>query len=133
MGLGIAQFRLLGCTRIRENSNRESVGVQLCWNAVRLFYRKWKETHPTAPLIELCDLIVKMLGKRSDMHLKVKAMEGWGLMLFVISEVRKQRRFIGEAVADNISACGQCLVDYMDKLRSCGAEVPTSEIQACDT
>ena len=73
-----------------------------------------------------------MLGKRSDMHLKVKAMEGWGLMLFVISEVRKQRRFIGETVADNIVACGQCLVDYMARLRSCGAEVPTADRQACD-
>ena len=100
-----------------------------CWNTVRLFYDEWKEQHPDKPLTELTDLTRKMVGKVNEPTLKLKAMETFGILRFLINEVPKHSRKIGEEVADTITQAGSCLVKFMDRLRECGPIVPTMVIQ----
>ena len=60
------------------------------------FYERYQRDHPDKPLTRLSDLTTKMIGKYNDQKLKMKAMEIWGFLLFLISILEDHDGILGD-------------------------------------
>ena len=70
----------------------------------------------------LADLIPKMVGTNNDPKLKVKAAECWGIMLFLINELRRLEHRAGPDWAALLQA-GEALVQMVDIWQNCGINI----------
>ena len=93
----------------------------------------WKKDHPDKPLTELGDFkFNKMIGTDNDQTLKVKALECWGLLLYVRGAFARYREIIGVDLADVYIEALDCLIRYTEIMKSCGVNVPIqSHQEAC--
>ena len=81
-------------------------------------------------LTELPDLTIKMVGTSNAPSLKLKAMEAWGFLLFLLHVLRtSSHRFTDPTVVALWLECGECLERFTSLLRSTPARVPDEVIQ----
>ena len=70
-----------------------------------------------------------MVGTAVAPYLKMKAMECWGLVHFLVAERRSQRAILGLALADKVIECGECMIQYINTMKSCRIVVTPGEVQ----
>ena len=82
-----------------------------------LWYSDRHQEFPAEQLTRLTDLTQKMVGSTAEPHLKLKAMETYGFMLFLINLLRKYpAQILG---SHRLLESGRCLERYVFLLRQC--------------
>jgi hypothetical protein len=89
----------------------------------------YKETRSVNPgLTQLSDLTIKMIGSASDPKLNSKGAETWGLLLFLLSELKAHRGRSG-ATGERYLEAGLSLQRVVVIFKSCGPRVPDESRQ----
>ena len=104
-----------------EGSEGEAIRVALM--SLKGELQRWYESKPMAEITKLSNLTMKMIGSKNDRKLKVKAMECYGFMFFLLHCLRKYRASLGGG-ADLYINSGVCLADYVALLKGAPVNLP---------
>ena len=88
----------------------------------------WYKTPRGEGLTCLHDLTTKMLGSFGDHKLKSKAMETWGVLLFLCDMLRQHRPLCGQRGAVFLEA-GMLLQHYVDLIKAGGYNLEPAALQ----
>ena len=84
--------------------------------------------HPEENLTRLGDLTIKMLGAMDNPRLKTKAMETYGILLFLVLVLPRYRLRVGPEYEKLLEA-GQLVLRYVEILKSSPVILPVNARQ----
>ena len=94
------------------------------------FYVQRHSDRPLEGLTRVADVTPKMFGTSNDQKCKVKGAECWGLMLFLVHELRRLGSRAG-AHWNELLMAGECLVRMIDVWNNNGTRIPQGDIDEC--
>ena len=80
------------------------------------FYSVYDQEHPGEPITRVSKFTPKKLGTSEKHKLRFKAMETWGLALFVLQTLEKRYHVVG-AQGSRFLACGRHLLTFAHDLK----------------
>jgi hypothetical protein len=107
---------------------RLQVSVHQMRAALFKWYDEWAKEHPDEPLTRINNITYKMIGDQWNPRLKLKAMETYGFLVFLLAMVRKYTAQVGPTSAALLES-GNCLVRYVQILKGAGANLTPREKQ----
>ena len=99
-------------------------------NKLFQWYRRRKHLNPDEGLTELQEFKASMMGTNQDRKGGTTADETWGLLLFLLGEIRVLEARSGEHAA-RLLAAGECLERLVLTWRGYGWAIPDAVIQRC--
>jgi hypothetical protein len=107
-----------------------SIAVLAMRHSLMVWYRQRHQRNPAERLTRVHNLTRKMLGDPGDRHLKTKAAETWGILLFVTDMLERHQ---GQLPADalRLRVAGMSLVQMVEVLSAHGVRMPPAAIQTC--
>lgn len=92
------------------------------------FYCSWDRTHPADKVTRVSSLTPKMLGVGGKRACKTKAMESWGILLFLVDLFGNNVGRLGPSAPTFLDA-GRLLQDFLATLKRCGPAVRVRDQQ----
>jgi hypothetical protein len=102
------------------------VSLLMLRNALHIFYT----TAANRKLTRVHDFTIKMLGTQATPQCKTKAAETFGVMLFLIDQLRTHRERLSDESAILLEA-GECLATVTNIWNTHGTQIPDDAIQLC--
>ena len=106
-----------------------AVGVLCMRRELFDWYKTRRAADPGVILTQLSDLTQKMIGTAAEKALKTKAMETYGLLLFVIAMAQKYSVAVGSTVARDLIAAGSALVRLLQIFKGAPINVPSANLE----
>ncbi len=119
---------------VHERSDDEKVIVGLkCLKAeMQIWYETYDRQHPQDKSTRISTFTQKMIGTRGKPKCKVKAMECFYLMLFLLDLLGKYRIRIGASYEKLVDG-GRALKDYVEMLKRASMNLSITELQVLAT
>ena len=99
------------------------VAVQCMKGELFAWYERRRRSHPQERLTEVSDLTPNMLGTRAEPKLKLKAMECWGMFLFLLYFIEAHAARIGDRISAYLRV-GKLLERFYVVLKAHGHVLP---------
>jgi hypothetical protein len=94
------------------------------------WYGDYHELHPTANLSRVSNLTPKMVGASADKRrLKTKAMETFGICLFLVDSLEKYQHFLDKARCETFLNSGKSLLALLQRMKDCDVNPSFSDQQ----
>ena len=107
-----------------------SIAVLAMRHSLMVWHRQRHQQNPAERLTRVHNSTRNLLGDPGDRHLKTKAAETWGILLFVTDMLERHQ---GQLPADalRLRVAGMSLVQMVEVLSAHGVRVPPAAIQTC--
>ena len=112
----------------RTEAERIKVGMLLVVQELKAFYRSFDAAHPGHPASRIGRLTVKMVGTKDDRKLKLKAMETYGFLHYLVHKVRLCHERLG-AMGPRVLESGEILIRYVEEVKVAPANIPLHQQQ----
>jgi len=114
-----------------ESTDTETMRVALMalQNELRNWYSNWPRTNPGESITQISKITEHMIGSRGEFGFETKAMETWGLMLFLLDMLAKYSAVLETVVVETLLESGRCLERYVRLIKANPCVLPDHVLQ----
>ena len=105
------------------------VGLLIVAEELKHFYKLYDGQHPGHPASRISKLTQKMVGSKDDRRLKLKAMETYGFLHYLVYRIRKSLPSLDNELGRLMLESGELLIAYVEGLKNAGPNPTVAERQ----
>ena len=100
-----------------EQSWKTEIELYNVKHELHVFYTAYDAAHVGHPASRISKLTMKMIGKKTERKLKLKAAETYGLLNYLVDRLRRSMGAVGPGAKAMLDS-GELLVSYVEALKS---------------